>query len=110
MGVANAELLTAGRAAVSGCRRTGTGTRFGWLQSGWSQAVKVEGYDRRGTAERRAGGSHTNGGEEAGGFLLVREVNVRLHLLALLEDQGQTNTPHSCVQQKGKNKLDSREN
>jgi hypothetical protein len=72
--------------------------------------VKVEGYDRRGTAERRAGGSHTNSGEEAGGFLLVREVNVRLLLLALLEDQGQTDTPHPCIQQKGKNKLDSQEN
>jgi hypothetical protein len=38
------------------------------------------------------------------------EVSVRLLLLALLEDQGQTNNPHPCVQQKGKKKLDSQEN
>jgi hypothetical protein len=34
--------------------------------------------------------------------LLVRKVSIRLLLLALLEDQGQTNTPdpHPCIQQK----------
>ncbi len=40
--------------------------------------------------------------------LLVREVSVRLLLLALLEDQGQINTPHLCVQQRKKKKMDSR--
>jgi hypothetical protein len=36
--------------------------------------------------------------------VLVREVSIRLLLLALLEDQGQTNIPHPCIQQKGKKK------
>jgi hypothetical protein len=35
-------------------------------------------------------------------IVVVREVSTRLLLLALLADQGQTNTPHPCVQQKGK--------
>ncbi len=34
--------------------------------------------------------------------LLVRKVSSRLLLLALLVDQGQTNTPHPCIQQKQK--------
>ncbi len=41
---------------------------------------------------------------------MVREVSASLLLLALLEDQGQTNTPHPCVQQKkGKKKWDPEE-
>ncbi len=35
-------------------------------------------------------------------LLLVREVSSRLLLFDLLADQGQTNTPHPCVQQKEK--------